>query len=181
MKENTNRVLPIPARQREVWFPQLHAAAALVGTYTASALLVIIEPKSIAGIPLQVIIPAGLLVPFCASLFALVIFAPASFGIYRLMERFGVRNLSLHCFAGVLCVASTGAAVLLLGQAASFFGYVRADAEATGLLASMKGSGDLLLLAVAAISGAAGGAAFYFARKIRLAEISVAQTVGGRS
>jgi hypothetical protein len=181
MKENANRVLPMPALQREVWFPQLHAAAALAGTYAASALLVIVDPKSVAGVPLQVLIPAGILVPFCASFVALVVFAPASFGIYLLMERFDRRNLAYHCFAGVMCVGLTFAAVLLIGLATSRLGETRAKIEETGLLDPMMGLQDHLFLTACAISGAAGGAAFYFARKLGFPGNSATKTSGGRS
>ncbi|WP_429816575.1 hypothetical protein [Ensifer sp. B1-9] len=169
------------AHQRENRFSRLHAAAALAGTYTAFASLVFIDPKSFAEVPSQVLIPASILLPFCASFIAFVVFAPASFGLYWLMERFDRRNLSHHCVAGVVCVALTFALILLAGFAASLIGNAPEQIEETGLLGPAMTSQDHLLLAACAISGAAGGAAFYFARKVGSPGSSLAQTGGGRS
>lgn len=169
------------AHQRENWFPRLHAAAVLAGTYTAFALLAFVEPKSFAGVPSQVLIPASILLPFFASFIAFVVFAPVSFGLYWLMERFDRRNLCHHCMVGVMCVALTFALILLAGFTASLIGNSPEQIEETGLLGPAMASQDYLLLAACAISGAAGGAAFYFARKVGAPGSSVAQTGGGQS
>ncbi len=171
----------MPAYQRENGFPQLHAAAALAGTYTASALLVIVDPKSVAGVPLQVLIPAGILLPFCASFIALVAFAPASFGLYWLMERLERRDLHHHCLAGVVCVAVTFAAFLFAGYVASLLQGAPEHVEATGLFGEAGSRSDQLFLGGCAICGMFGGVAFYFARKVGRSGVSVETAGGGRS
>ncbi len=137
----------------------------LGGTYTAFAMIAVIQPASFAGTPPQVLVPASILLPFFASFVAFVVFAPVSFGLYRLMERFNVRSFSSHCVAGVLCVALTLAIVLMVGYVASLFHDRPAQMEETGLFGQPIGQ-EQLFVATFALSGVAGGAAFYFARRM---------------
>jgi MFS family permease len=153
------------AHERENWFPRLHAAAVLGGTYTAFAMLIFAEPQSISGVSFLVLIPAGILLPFFASLVAFAVFAPVSFGLYRLMERFGRRNLSDHCLAGVVCVTLTFAFICLAAYVASLVENAPEPPEDIGLYGQPFGWQDQLFFAACAISGAADGAAFYLARK----------------
>lgn len=172
---------PVYAHQRGNWFPRLHAVACLGGTYTAFAMLAIIDPKSVAGTPLLVLIPACILLPFFASFIAFVVFAPVSFGLYWFMERFSRRSLSCHCVAGALCVALTLGAILLAGYFASLFGGRPEEMEDTGLFDQVAGRQEQLFFAAWTISGMAGGIAFYFARKMGISKVYAEMPNGGRS
>ncbi|MCA1444376.1 hypothetical protein I6F07_30155 [Ensifer sp. IC4062] len=169
------------AHDRENWFPRLHAAATLAGTYTAFAMLVFVDPKSISDVPFPVLISVGILLPFFVSLVAFPVFAPASFGLYWLMQRFGRRNLGYHCLAGVVCVALTFAFILLAGFIASSFENAPEPLEDVGLYGQPIGRQDQLFFAACAISGAAGGAAFYFARRIANSGTPAEKADGGRA
>lgn len=171
----------MPADQRERGFPQMHAAASVAGTYTACALLVIIDPRAVAGVPFQVLVPTGILVPFAVAFVAFFIFAPASFGLYWLMERFERRNLGHHCLAGIVCVASTFAVILFFGYVASLLEGASEQMEGTGIFGDAGGRSDQLFLAACALSGVVGGVAFYFARKVGRSGSSIEAAIGGRS
>ncbi|MGE6784795.1 hypothetical protein ACQKGL_19970 [Ensifer adhaerens] len=178
MEENANRVSAMSAHQRENWFPRLHAAAVLAGTYTAAALLVIVDPRSIAGVPFQVLIPAGILAPFFMSF---VLFAPASFGLYWLMERFDRCNLGYHCLAGIVCVALTFTAILFAGFVTSLLAGAFKQMEEAGVFDGAASRSGQLFLASCALSGMVGGVAFYLARKVGISGGSIETASGGRS
>ncbi len=150
--------------QRENWFPRLHAAACLAGTYVAFVMLPFVDPKSVSGVPIQVLIPAALLVPFFASFISFVFFAPASFLLYSLGKRFNCRSWGCHCIGGVLCVTLMLVAILFAGLAVSTF----ENAEASDGIETTSWSQDRLLFIIFAVSGAAGGTAFYFARMMTI-------------
>lgn len=171
----------MPSHQRENSFPRLHAAAALAATYTAAALLVIVDPRSIAGVPFQVLLPAGILAPFFMSFIAFVLFAPASFGLYWLMERFERRRLGHHCLAGIVCVALTFAAILFAGYVTSLLEGASEQMEGMGILGDAGDRSDQLLLTACALCGLVGGVAFYFARKVGISGVSIETASGGRS
>jgi hypothetical protein len=152
------------SHQRENWFPRLHAAACLAGTYVAFVMLPLVNPKSISEIPAEVLIPAALLVPFFASLISFVLFAPASLLLYRFGKRFDCRSWGCHCLGGMLCVTLTLVAILFAGFVIS----KPENAEASGGLDTSSPSQERLFFMVYAVSGAAGGTAFYFARKMTI-------------
>lgn len=169
------------AHEGENWFPRLHAAAALAGTYTASAIVTLADPHWLSSIPFPVLVPASVLVPFFASFIAFVVYAPASFVLYRLMERFGRRALHHHCLAGVLCVVLTFAGIALAAYVGSMFGTAPERADDPSPFAQAPGWQDQVLFAACVISGAAGGTAFYYARRIGSSESSPEKASGGQS
>ncbi|WP_331371946.1 hypothetical protein [Sinorhizobium chiapasense] len=142
-------------------------------------MLIFVEPQSISDVSLPALIPVSIVLPCFASLVAFPVFAPASFGLYWLMERFGRRNLSDHCLAGVVCVALTFAFICLAAYVGSLFENAPERPEDIGLYGQPLGWQDQLFFAACAISGAAGGAAFYFARKTRGSRRPAGKATGG--